>query len=165
MDQPEIIHRDAMNVIGIEVRTSNKDEADRDRAKIPLLWQRFFQENIREKIPNKVQPEHLLAIYTDYESDEHGLYTEILGYQVSSIQDISQGMVAKAIPESDYALFTTPAGPVTTTIGQAWKEIWLVQPAQLGGSRRFSADFELYDERSSDPENTIVDIYIAILRR
>ena len=47
-------------------------------------------------------------------------------------------------------------------ISEAWKEIWQLQPSQLGGSRRFSADFEVYDERSLDPQNAEVDIYIAI---
>ncbi len=162
MDQPKRIHKNAMNVIGIEVRTTNHDEAHRETAKIPLLWQRFFQENIREHIPNKVQPEHILAVYTGYASDERGPYTEIIGCEVSSIQDIPQGMVAKVIPESTYALFTTPPGPVTTTVSQAWKEIWQMKPSQLGGPRQFSADFEVHDESSLDPEKTTVDIYIAI---
>jgi len=162
MNQRELIHRSSMKVSGIETRTTNKDETDSDIAKIPLLWQRFFQENIREKIPNKVQSGHVLAVYTDYESDEHGPYTVILGCEVSSIEDVPKGMVAKVLPESTYVRFTTQNGPVTTVISQAWKEIWQLQPSQLGGTRRFSADFEVHDERSLDPQNTTVDIYLAI---
>lgn len=31
----------------------------------------------------------------------------------------------------------------------------------LGGARSYRADFEIYDERSIDYKNTIVDIYIG----
>lgn len=35
--------------------------------------------------------------------------------------------------------------------------------AMLGGERAYIADFEIYDERSSDPpHNAIFDIYIGI---
>lgn len=32
----------------------------------------------------------------------------------------------------------------------------------LGGARAYIADFEIYDESSSDPHSAIVDIYIGI---
>lgn len=162
MHQRAPIHKNSMKVIGIETRTTNKDETGNETAKIPLLWQRFFQENITEKILNKVPSGHILAVYTEYESDEHGPYTLLIGCEVSSIEAIPQGMAAKVLPESTYALFTTQTGPVTTVISQAWKEIWQLQPSQLGGTRRYSADFEVHDERSLDPQNTTVDIYLAV---
>lgn len=162
MNPGELVYRSSMKIVGIEARTTNKDEIGSETAKIPLLWQRFFQENMREKIPNKVPSGPILAVYTDYESDEHGAYTVIIGCEVSSIEGIPQGMVAKVLPESTYAIFTTQTGPVTTVVGQAWKNIWQLQPSQLGGTRRFSADFEIYDERSRDPQKTTVDIYLAV---
>jgi predicted transcriptional regulator YdeE len=162
MNQLRLIQKHSINIIGIAARTTNKDEIDSDVAKLPSLWQRFFQENIQEKIPNKVKPGCILSVYTDYESNEHGAYTVIIGCEVTSLKEVPHGMVAKVIPESSYALFTTQRGPVTTIISEAWKEIWQLQPSQLGGSRRFSADFEVYDERSLNPQNAEVDIYLAI---
>ncbi|MDQ2713474.1 MAG: GyrI-like domain-containing protein [Chloroflexota bacterium] len=162
MHQRELVHKSAMKVVGIETRTTNKDEARGETARIPLLWQRFFQENIRENIPHKVQPEPILSVYTEYESDEHGPFTVLIGCEVSNSEDIPQGLVAKVLPEATYTIFTTQTGPVTSVIGQAWQDIWQLQPAQLGGTRRYSADFELYDERSRDPQNTTVDIYLAL---
>lgn len=32
----------------------------------------------------------------------------------------------------------------------------------LGGARAYKSDFEVYDERSIDTNNTILDIYISI---
>ena len=162
MKHLKIVQKNAMKVIGIEVRTSNKDEADTQKARIPQLWQRFFQEDIVEKIPHKAPSGHILAMYTDYKSDEHGPYTAVIGCEVTNFEELPQGLVAKMLPESSYALFTTQRGPLTTIVGDAWKEIWQLRPSQLGGSRRFSADFEMYTEKSLDPQNAEVDIYIAI---
>ncbi|WP_232202676.1 hypothetical protein [Rickettsia montanensis] len=43
-----------------------------------------------------------------------------------------------------------------------WQKIWHMDAAMLGGERAYIADFEIYDARSSDPHNAIVDIYIDI---
>jgi predicted transcriptional regulator YdeE len=44
----------------------------------------------------------------------------------------------------------------------AWQGIWRMPPESLGGERRYHTDFEVYDERASDPQNTILDIYVGI---
>ncbi len=33
---------------------------------------------------------------------------------------------------------------------------------ELGGERNYITDFEIYDERANDPQNTVLDIYIGI---
>jgi predicted transcriptional regulator YdeE len=35
-------------------------------------------------------------------------------------------------------------------------------PQELGGDRRYATDFEIYDQRAQDPNNTILDIYIGL---
>ena len=35
------------------------------------------------------------------------------------------------------------------------------QKIKLSGKRKYIADFEVYDERASDPNNTVIDIYIG----
>ena len=32
----------------------------------------------------------------------------------------------------------------------------------LGGERRYSTDFEVYDERAANPQNAVLDIYVGI---
>jgi predicted transcriptional regulator YdeE len=44
----------------------------------------------------------------------------------------------------------------------AWKEIWRMQEADLGGKRTYVADFEIYDERAKDYSNITLDIYIGV---
>ncbi len=162
MRQREIVCKDEMKVIGIETRTTNRDEEDSRTAKIPKLWERFFHEKVGERVPNKVSPGNILEIYTDYESDEHGAYAAILGFEVMSFEHIPEGMITKTIPASKYVVLTTDRGSLSSIVKDAWREIWTLSIDQLGGKRRFSGDFEIFDERSQDPQNAEVDIYIAI---
>ncbi len=34
--------------------------------------------------------------------------------------------------------------------------------AQLGGTRAYRSDFEVYDKRAHDPKNTILDVYVGV---
>lgn len=43
-----------------------------------------------------------------------------------------------------------------------WQKIWAMTPQDFGAPRAYSADFEVYDEKSQDPNNTVMDIYIAV---
>ena len=43
-----------------------------------------------------------------------------------------------------------------------WQNIWKMNEHDLGGERSYIADFEVYDERSHDHNNVILDIYIGI---
>ena len=51
--EPKLLTRPEMKFIGIGVQTTNQDEMDPSTAKIPSLWERFFQEKIAEKISTK----------------------------------------------------------------------------------------------------------------
>ena len=43
----------------------------------------------------------------------------------------------------------------------AWQKIWAMDGNDFGGKRKYIADFEVYDERASNPNNTVIDIYIG----
>ena len=47
---------------------------------------------------------------------------------------------------------------------QEWIHIWNLKDEDFGGKRTYIADFELYDHRAIDPEKTVLDIYIGILK-
>ncbi len=79
-------------IMGISIRTTNEDQqAAKD---IPALWQRFWNEDILSKIPNKTG-NTLYCAYTDYESDFTKPYTTVLGCKVSSLGTIPQGLKVK----------------------------------------------------------------------
>lgn len=149
-----------IKLVGLRVRANNKAEMDPLTAKISPCAQQYFQEQWAEKIPHRTHPERTLCAYTNYDSDYMGEYTFYIGEEVSSLEDIPEGLEGHIIPSQTYVKFTTPPGSMSTVL--AWQAIWKMSPESLGGERRYHTDFEVYDERASDPQNTILDIYIGI---
>ncbi len=141
-------------VVGISVRTSNKEgEASVDLA---VLWERFYLENVHSQIPNRIS-EDIYCVYTDYESDYTGKYTAILGYKVPFLGLVPDGLTGCLIEESEYLKYTVK-GEIST-IMDTWKEIWS-QDSTL--NRNYTADFDIYKEKSQDIEHTEADICIAV---
>ena len=160
MVPPKVVQETGFTVIGISARTSNAKEIS-GQSVIGQQWARFMKDGLLNKIPNK-DDANILAVYTDYESDANGPYDFILGARVSSADNVPQGMVATKIPAGRYAVFTSEKGLVTKAVPDTWRRIWGLPKSSLGGNRAYLADFELYDQRASDPQNSQVDIYIGI---
>ena len=92
MQNQKTVHQPARKVIGIECRTSNNPEdAPRD---IPRQWEKFYRENVLQKIPNKVS-EEVIALYCDYDGDYTQPYSLVLGCFVTSLDQIPHGMGCK----------------------------------------------------------------------
>jgi predicted transcriptional regulator YdeE len=158
---PKVVHHGSFSVIGVEVRTSNAKEATSDGI-IGKQWQKFFEEGTLAKIPNQTGS-NLYAVYSDYTGDRNGEYSFVIGARVADGSTAPPGFVLKTIPSGKYALITTERGPVAKVVVAAWQRVWqLEEKHELGGSRAYKADFELYDQRASDPENTVVDLYIGL---
>jgi predicted transcriptional regulator YdeE len=158
---PRMIEQKGFSIIGIEARTNNAREATGDGI-IPKEWDKFFKEGILQKIPNKVDPT-IFVIYTDYASDRHGEYTYVIGAKVNDDTAVPPGMVIKTVPKGSYAVLTTSKGPVQKIVPEAWQQIGdLEDKSQLGGPRAYKADFEVYDQRSQNPRDSQVDIYVGI---
>lgn len=74
---PQSNDQPGFQVIGIEARTNNSQEATGGGA-IPKQWQRLFMENLLGQIPDRLD-QSIIAVYTNYASDANGDYTYILG--------------------------------------------------------------------------------------
>jgi predicted transcriptional regulator YdeE len=146
---------DEVQVIGIEARTSNAKEMTAEGV-IGKQWTRFTKDGLLARIPNKIDSA-IVALYTDYESDKDGTYTFVLGARVSSVEHVPEGMVARKIPAGRCAVFTSDRGPAARVVFETWKRIWA---APL--DRAYKTDFELYDERAADPQNTEISIYVGL---
>jgi len=157
---PRVVQQAGFAVIGISARTSNAKEMTPDGV-IGKQWGRFMQEGLLDKIPNRAD-KAIVAVYTDYASDHNGEYTYVLGAKVTSDADVPAGMVAKKIPAGRYAVFTTDKGPAAKVVPEAWMRINSLPKSAVGGDRMYGADFEIYDERAADPQNSVVDVYIGI---
>lgn len=151
-----------IKLVGLHVRTNNNAEMDPLSAKISPCVQQYFQEQWAEKIPHRTNPGRTFCAYTNYESDYTGDYTFYIGEEISSLEGIPEGLESHIIPSQTYIKFTTQPGPMPTVLINAWQDIWSMSPESLGGKRRYHTDFEVYDERASDPQNTILDINIGI---
>jgi len=141
-------------VIGIAVRTTNENGLSVQD--IPALWNRFMTEGIIDQIPNKVS-DTLYCIYTDYEKDHTRPYTTILGCKVSNMDEIPSGMIGQTFEEQTYIKHVAKGNLMQGIVYEAWTKIW---NADL--NRAFTADFEVYDERTQNPENAEVDIFISV---
>ena len=142
------------HVIGIALRTTN--ENGQSVQDIPALWNRFMTEGIMNQIPNKVD-QTMYCIYTDYEKDHTKPYTTILGCKVSNLDQIPYGLVGKTFEEQTYIKRIAKGNLMQGIVYEEWTKIW---NADL--NRTFTADFEVYDERTHNPENAEVDIFISV---
>jgi len=147
-------------VAGFQVRTSNARELA-GQGQIGALWQRFFAENLLAEIPN-LTAESLCVVYSNYESDENGEYDYLLGAPVSTIEGLPQGVTFAAIATGQYAVVTTEKGPVAEVVQAAWKHIWGLSPAELGGRRAYLTDYEIYDARAANPAEAVVEIRLGL---
>jgi predicted transcriptional regulator YdeE len=157
----KIVHKSSFSVIGVEVRTSNAKEATADGI-IGKQWQKFFQDGTLEQIPNKSGSD-LYAVYSDYAGDHNGEYSFLIGTRVKDGSTAPPGFVLKTIPSGKYAVVTTESGPVAKVVVAAWQRVWQLEEAhELGGVRAYKADFEVYDQRATDLENSVVDLYVGV---
>ncbi len=155
------VHQDEFSMIGSEARTSGEQEMYGD-GQIAGLWQKFHQEHVLEKIPNKFD-NTIYAVYTDYSRDRMGAYTVVIGAKVKDKTQAPSGMVFKTIPAGQYAVLASEKGPADAVIPAAWQRVWALEDKdQLGGKRAFRSDYEVYAAGATDPQNTHADLYVGL---
>ncbi len=149
-----MIQKPSFQLIGISIRTTN--ENGQSANDIPALWEKFVSEALIEKIPNRVN-DTLYCIYTNYEKDHTKPYTTILGCQVENLNEIPEGMIGKTFEEANYQKFTAKGNLMQGAVFNEWTRIWNAEIP-----RTFIADFEVYDEKSHNPEDAEVEIFIGV---
>lgn len=154
MKNHQVIQKPSIQVIGIECRTSNTLEAG--PYDIPKHWEKFYKDDIMNRIPNKTSNE-IIALYCDYEGDYTQPYSLVIGCQVSSIDDIPEGMVAKTIPSGSYAIFRA-IGKHPNALIETWGHIW----QQTNLKRTYTGDYEVYGDKFISASPKEVGVYIAI---
>jgi predicted transcriptional regulator YdeE len=141
-------------IVGIWVRTTNQEQ--KGMTDIQNLWDRFMDEHISSKIPNKVS-ESIYCIYTEYVGDHTKTYTTILGCEVSSLERIPEGMKGLIIGDGRFKKYTAKGDFNKGIIGAEWMKIW-----QTDLDRTYEADFEVYDEHAQNPTEVVVDIFVGV---
>lgn len=145
----------SFKVIGIAIETTNKNgQSGQDMG---VIWGRFFSEEIGRKIPNKINDD-IYAIYTNFETDYTGKHTAIIGYKVSSLADIPNGLTGISMQGGTYQKMVAK-GMMPDAVITMWKEIW-----EKGETlnRSYQADFEIHGAKSQNGANSEVDIFIGV---
>lgn len=155
-----IVEVKSFSVIGISCRTDNAKEAS-GQGCIGKQWGRLYSQGLLDKIPNRAD-KNTIAVYTDYASDKDGEYTYILGAKVKNDAGAPAGMVKVIVPTGRYAKFTSDIGPAQEVVFANWKKVWGTSKAQPEGDRLYKTDFEIYDQRASNPQKTQMDIYVGV---
>jgi predicted transcriptional regulator YdeE len=141
-------------VIGITVRTSNAE--GKASVDIPALWERFWTTDVAAKVPGRISND-IYSIYTEYDGDYTQPYTTLIGYKVDNLDHIPEGLIGIMIPEGPYLKRTAKGKLSEGVVFDAWTDIWNSKI-----SRAYTADFEVYGERSGNPDAAEVDIFLAI---
>lgn len=135
---PELIKVEAFNVVGLRERTSNINEFNPQTAKLPALWDRLHTSQIVTQKLNSL----IYGVYSDYESDDKGLYTVTAGLEVNDSKTISYGY-SVSIKRGNYLMFKN-TGPMPKSIIETWQTIWHFFDTQSNISRTYETDFEVY---------------------
>jgi predicted transcriptional regulator YdeE len=148
--------------MGIATRTNNQAESSPQTGQIGPMFMRYDSEKVSGRIPDRSHPGVTYCVYTNYESDLRGEYTYFIGEEVSSFDNIPEGLTAITVPAQRYVKFTSDPGPMPSVVINLWIQIWQMAEKELGGKRAYKADFEVYGKRASDPNTAVLDVFIGI---
>ena len=148
-----VIQKGPMQVMGIEIRTTNENwQSGKD---IPPFWGQFYREQIQAQIPNQKTGE-VLGLYCEYEKDHTKPYTIVAGCEVTLVGEIPEGLVVKQIPAAKYAVFEI-SGKFPDQMMEVWQWIW-----EDHLRRTYTGDFELYPLGFEPESNSDLLLYVAI---
>lgn len=137
-------------VVGISIVTDNQKGTD----DINALWERFFTEQIGQKLDGKAD-DVIYAVYSDYEGNHEKPYRFTIGYRVTN--DVTPNhMTRVAIQDQSYAVLSA-AGKQPETLIETWRAIW---SSDL--ERSYKTDFEAYGPRFFEEGVNEVLIHVGV---
>ncbi len=134
-------------IYGMETRTENADEMQKETQKIAPLWGKFFE----EVAPHLSSGTSMYGVYHNYESDAHGAFDVLVGSE-----EEGDGSVSVTLQEGRYLKFPVK-GKMPQAIIEAWEKVWAYfEDPSIDERRAYETDFELY--KSADE----AEIYIGV---
>lgn len=97
----------------------------------------------------------LASAYVDHAPEINSYYTQVVGYQCSSIEEVERGHVVSRLPAGTYAKFSS-VGTFPDLFDALWGQIRDAEESNLI-QRSFTGDFEYY------PHAFGIDLYVAIV--
>lgn len=141
--QPSLDNAPGFVVVGLTTKTTNADETSTKNGRIGPLWRNFLSQG-DHLIPGEPDRSAIFSVYTDYESDETGPYTVVLGRSVDNWSgEIPGGMKRVELESSQYLVFRAQdRNP--ESVREAWERVHQHFREQGEFKRKFTADFEEY---------------------
>lgn len=163
---PKFVERGEMKVVGLGTPFISILSPERNNhILIPRLWDAYLPR--AREIRNRLGPVDV-GLCEEYRPPEAaareapgGDCYYIAGTEVSSLEDVPAGMVAKVVPAGRYAVFTHRGSlaKLEYTMNYIYGS-WL---PKSGFEREERPDLEVYDERfKGDREDSELDVYIPI---
>jgi predicted transcriptional regulator YdeE len=153
-------HVESFTVVGLQVRTTNANEMS-GSGSIGQLWGKVMQGKALDEVPNRIGSD-VLAIYSNYESDQNGAYDFLLGVRVRSADKVPNGLVVKQVHAGSFDVFNaegTDPGDITLNL---WKQVWALEQSQTI-VRAYRVDFEVHHSpATNDPKHAAVDLFISV---
>jgi predicted transcriptional regulator YdeE len=144
-----------VQLIGLSLKGKTTNANSQSSIDCGNLWQEFMRDGIAGKIPGKLN-EEVLAAYHSYDGDHTQPYAFFIGCKVNPGTVVPEGLDSLTIPSGNY-LKITAKGKFPDCIANAWIEIW-----KTDLPRAYTVDFERYDERAIDWNNSEVDIFLSV---
>jgi len=154
---PMPISLPAIKMVGLACRTRNQFETAESSARIPQVWEDFYDKKAIHKIENIKNPNCIMGVFTKYESDQDGFYTMILGTEVKEFGHIPEGLIGLSIMDNQYLLFSGE-GELPDSVLDTWENASDFFSENRDYQRGYTTDIEVYnlDELES------VKLYIAV---
>lgn len=171
---PIIVKKPAFKVAGYGIETNvTNGNYTKD---VASFWSNYDGENLESKMYKILNPpKHGEVGLCVPSNSRNGDSIYLLGVIVDDYTNITNDMITVDVPEATYAVFTTH--PVDTRndldqkefaniIKQTWKYIfeeWFEDNEYIFDESRL--DFEFYDERCHGRKDTVMDIYVPIIKK
>jgi predicted transcriptional regulator YdeE len=132
----EIVRRESIKLMGITTRTDNTQifSSNPKNNKIAATVQKYFHQQLAEKIPHRKNSGTTFCVYTNYQSDHTGEYTYFIGEEVSSEAKAIQEFEILTIPPQTYIKFTNKSGPMPMYASICGKTFGLLMHRNLAES-------------------------------
>ena len=144
-------------ILGSAVRTSPATAS----VDIPRAWQQLMASGLLDTLPRLPSDPALYAVYCDYEQDERGPYTMVLGVAVEPAAEGRVGLRRVTIPAGEYGSICAVGDPAQV-IWQAWSYVNTAWPAR--SSRRYIADYERYPLATLRPDYAAAEVRVGLRR-
>ncbi len=142
-------------LIGIALPGKTTNQNGQSNIDCGKLWQTFEAGSYFNKIPGKTG-NSIYAVYHDYDGDHTQPFSYFIGCPVEADTEVPEGLSELNIPAGEFEK-KVAKGPMPACLGQAWQKIWKSEIP-----RAYTADFEVYDDRSADWNDAEVDIFISV---